>query len=69
MFSFFNDWIGLHFPKLDDAQLEALRRICLLRNLEAHEPASLDVNEVSALARGFLDAFLETGDAKARSGP
>jgi hypothetical protein len=58
LFRLFGDWVCQHFPKLDSAQLEALKKIRRVRNLESHEAVPLDVNEVPGLCRGLLDALL-----------
>jgi hypothetical protein len=58
LFRRFGEWTRRHFPKLDSAQLGGLKKIRRVRNLESHEAAPLDVNEVPGLCRGFLDALL-----------
>ncbi len=65
LFRLFGEWTHQHFPKLDGPQLDVLKKICILRNLESHESASLDVKEVPKLCRGFLDALLARTAEKA----
>jgi len=65
LFNLFGNWTHQHFPKLDGAQLEVLKKIRIPRNLESHESASLDVKEVPKLCRGFLDALLARTAEKA----
>jgi len=58
LFMLLGKWVREHFPGLDDAQLVSLKKISELRNLESHESAPLNVDEVPKLCRGFLGALL-----------